>query len=309
MEYDQAPSEVWIRRGPGSSAPSPRSCCHVAWAHPGRRHRPVRRIDLSKSLKVAFAVALCLTAPLQPVASAQVSVGENVNVLPVYKSAPPASDDYLRGDLFGQRQNEPSVAVSTVNKDHIVAFYNDFRAVDLGPTEPPLSGTTSSLLARLWNGAKALFARAAGRSERESELGDPDRAASAEAWIGMSVSYDGGLTVGWGPRPRQPRGQLAGLAGVAGLRDAGRERPRRGGCAVRQVLPGLAGLHARRRESSPRVAVHRPQRQRPAPHDSLRGDDGRRGRARTRQTATSSTSPTPPSSSPGAAPAATSPST
>ena len=47
---------------------------------------------MSKSLKIVLAVALSLTAPLQREASAQVNVGENVNVLPVHKSAPPASD-------------------------------------------------------------------------------------------------------------------------------------------------------------------------------------------------------------------------
>ena len=46
--------------------------------------------------------------------------------------------------------HEASIAVSTVNKDHILAFYNDFRAVDLGPTEPPLPSGAGSMLARVW---------------------------------------------------------------------------------------------------------------------------------------------------------------
>ena len=42
---------------------------------------------MSKSLKAAFVLALCLTATLQRGASAQqVQVGDDVNVLPVSKS-------------------------------------------------------------------------------------------------------------------------------------------------------------------------------------------------------------------------------
>ena len=85
--------------------------------------------------------------------------------------------------------------------------------------------------------------------------------------------------MGGRPRSRRPGGRLARLAGVAGTRPAGCERPRRRLCPVRQVLPGLDGVHPRGGEPPPRVAVHRPQRQRPAPHHQVRGDDRRRGRA------------------------------
>jgi hypothetical protein len=168
----------------------------------------MRRNDVSRSWSIAF-VLILLAASLPPGASAQpVRVGENVNVLPVYKSTPPGvdpgPDDHLRGDLFGQRQNEPSIAVSTVNKDHVLAFYNDFRAVDLGPSEPPLPSGSGSMLARVWKGAKVLLARLVGRPAPEEPAGDPDRAASAEAWIGMSTSYDGGLTWVGGLVPGSP---------------------------------------------------------------------------------------------------------
>ncbi len=184
---------------------------------------------MSKSLKVAVVLALCLTAPLPPGASAQqVRVGDNVNVLPVSKSTPPGEapgpDDYLRGDLFGQRQNEPSIAVSSVNKDHILAFYNDFRAVDLGPTEPPLPSDTRALLARAWDGLNGFLGRLAGGAAAEPAPAKPGHAAAAEAWIGMSASYDGGLTwvgglVPGGPEDDSPASLASPAHGLEGASD------------------------------------------------------------------------------------------
>src|SRR5215813_8135553 len=65
--------------------------------------------------------ALCF-AMIQ--ASAQsVSAGANVNMV--------SGTDWTTGDPFLQRQNEPSVAVSTRNSMHILAGANDYRTVDL----------------------------------------------------------------------------------------------------------------------------------------------------------------------------------
>ncbi|MGB5295419.1 MAG: hypothetical protein WBP34_10750 [Thermoanaerobaculia bacterium] len=67
-------------------------------------------------------------------------VGDNINVLPVFKSGVSEDPlDYARGDLYGNRQGEPKVAVSTANPDHLLAVYNDFRMVDV-PDDPPLPG-------------------------------------------------------------------------------------------------------------------------------------------------------------------------
>ena len=80
-------------------------------------------------------------------ASAQ-SAGPNVNMV--------SGTGWTNGDPFLQRQNEPSIAVSTRNTLHLLAGANDYRGVDL----PGLLGST--------------------------ERGD--------AWLGLFKSFDGGQT-------------------------------------------------------------------------------------------------------------------
>ena len=76
------------------------------------------------------------------------SAGPNVNMV--------SGTGWTNGDPFLQRQNEPSIAVSTRNTLHLVAGANDYRGVDL----PGLLGST--------------------------ERGD--------AWLGLFKSFDGGQT-------------------------------------------------------------------------------------------------------------------
>ena len=83
-----------------------------------------------------------------PAAPAQVA-GQNVNMV--------SGTSWPGGDPFLQRQNEPSMAVSTRNPMHILAGANDYRTVDL---ETVLS--------------------------EGEETGD--------AWLGLFKSFDGGLT-------------------------------------------------------------------------------------------------------------------
>jgi hypothetical protein len=85
---------------------------------------------------------------LSPTAVAQVP-GRNVNMV--------SGTTWPTGDPFLQRQNEPSMAVSTRNPMHILAGANDYRTVDL---ELVLSGG--------------------------AETGD--------SWLGLFKSFDGGLT-------------------------------------------------------------------------------------------------------------------
>ncbi|HKV23659.1 MAG TPA: kelch repeat-containing protein [Candidatus Acidoferrum sp.] len=97
-------------------------------------------------LPVCLALLLALTWP--QAAFSQVA-GQNVNMV--------SGTQWPNGDPFLQRQNEPSMAVSTRNPLHIFAGANDYRSVDL---ETILSGG--------------------------AETGD--------AWLGIYKSFDGGYT-------------------------------------------------------------------------------------------------------------------
>ena len=116
-------------------------------------------------------------------------VGDNINVLPVYKSNADYIDelDYVRGDLYGNRQGEPDIGVSTLNRDHLLAVYNDFRLVDV-PDDPPIPGQLASLPEEKQWTLTRYFGVPASAFEQPAQL------AGVEAGIGMSVSYDGGLT-------------------------------------------------------------------------------------------------------------------
>src|SRR5512134_2056795 len=58
------------------------------------------------------------------------------------------------GDPYLQRQNEPSIAISTRNPCHLVAGANDYRSVDLpfDDTEPPNTENNVSLAGDAWLG-------------------------------------------------------------------------------------------------------------------------------------------------------------
>jgi hypothetical protein len=98
----------------------------------------------------AALLACALVCVLMPTTtSAQTPVfGQNVNMV--------SGTDWSTGDPFLQRQNEPSVAVSTRNNLHLLAGANDYRAVDL----PGILGID----------------------------------ARGDAWLGVFKSFDGGLT-------------------------------------------------------------------------------------------------------------------
>jgi len=74
--------------------------------------------------------------------------GRNVNMV--------SGDQLPNGDPYLQRQNEPSIAVSTRNPLHLLAGANDYRTVDL--------------------------------------KGDPNDTETGDAWLGVFKSYDGGAS-------------------------------------------------------------------------------------------------------------------
>ncbi len=129
---------------------------------------------------------LAMFAFLQPLALAQ-QAGENINVLPVvFPQDDPEWE--LKGDGYLQRQVEPSIAASTRNPDHLVAFFNDYRAVDIA--DDIGLGETETMVA-LVNVAREIMMAASWISLPEIHL---PPIVAAEAWVGMSRSYDGGLT-------------------------------------------------------------------------------------------------------------------
>ncbi len=65
------------------------------------------------------------------------------------------------GDVYLQRQNEPSIAASTLNPLHLLAGSNDYRSVDTWESLGELPGM-------------------------------PEEAKSGDAWLGVFTSYDGG---------------------------------------------------------------------------------------------------------------------
>src|SRR5919108_1030814 len=99
--------------------------------------------------QVVAIVTVCVCAVTSSV-SAQIP-GTNVNMV--------SGTEWPGGDPFLQRQNEPSIAVSSRNPLHLIAGANDYRTVDL-PGLP--------------------------FQEDDEQKGD--------AWLGVFKSRDGGLT-------------------------------------------------------------------------------------------------------------------
>jgi hypothetical protein len=95
-------------------------------------------------------------------------------------------------DLFLNRQVEPTVAVSTRNPQHVLTFFNDYRAVNI-QDDLGLGETQNGAFATAWRHVRQWLARLAGRRP-PTRHATPAIAAASEAWIGGSRSYDNGLT-------------------------------------------------------------------------------------------------------------------
>ena len=180
------------------------------------------RPSSAPGLRLALSLIVAAGTPL---ASRAQIAGESVNMV--------SGTQWPGGDPFLQRQNEPSIAVSSANPQHLLAGANDYRTVDI-PIRP-------------------------GRRQRKM---------AADAWQGVFKSYDGGQTWKSYLMPGYPQdtswdGTHSGRArpGWRGALQRGR-RPGGPGGHRRHVLlrrHRLRAWHERRaRRAQP---VHRPQQQ------------------------------------------------
>jgi uncharacterized delta-60 repeat protein len=122
----------------------------------------IRRLFLFLLVAVAFLIATGIPTKSQYLGIG-LFVGRNVNLAPYPQTDPNTGALMLdTGDPYLQRQNEPSMAVSTRNPMHLLAAANDYRTVYVPISEGPLPGI------------------------------DLTASASGDAWVGMFTSYNGG---------------------------------------------------------------------------------------------------------------------
>jgi VCBS repeat-containing protein len=190
-----------------------------------------RTVRLTAGLVVAGILASGMFAAHPAAQQAQ----QNVNVLPIVLPSDPTSQSSIdiaawTGDLYLQRQVEPTVAVSTRNPEHVLAFFNDYRAVDINNDIGVGEQSPLNFVQAAWRRVKGLFARLAGkhdrpRAQREDGDGDlPETAAASEAWVGGARSYDGahsftGMFVPGAPFDTSPAGMASPLKGFEASTD------------------------------------------------------------------------------------------
>lgn len=110
----------------------------------------------ARQLTALFSILISVTVVPPVLAQNQAPIGgRNVNVV--------SGREWPDGDPFLQRQNEPSLAISTRNPQHLLAGSNDYRTVDIN-TLP-----------------------------RDSR-GNPNGRVVGDAWAGLYKSLDGGNT-------------------------------------------------------------------------------------------------------------------
>ncbi len=161
-------------------------------------------------------VLLCAIPAFVASVNAQVA-GRNVNMV--------SGGTFPGGDPFLQKQNEPSLAMSTRNPCHLLAGANDYRAVNLP--------------------------------------GLPDDAEIGDAWLGWYESTDCGATLVQHARSGVSARFVASRHGVPGQRTQRRRRSGRAVRSGRDVLLPVHCLQSRQQRRQARArASHRPQRSR-----------------------------------------------
>ncbi len=155
-------------------------------------------------------VLVLITASATPVTAQQAN--QNINVLPVITQQDEFDDEWFKlGDGFLQRQVEPTIAVSTRNPDHLLAFFNDYRAVDIpddeGLGEQAADDGPRAHHLRPDDGRPPAGARTAGRPARRRWR--PPKPGSAAAAPTTAASRGAGSSCpahpSTSPPPRPPR--------------------------------------------------------------------------------------------------------
>jgi VCBS repeat-containing protein len=141
--------------------------------------------------KMMISLMTCGAVTFVSVQALAQQANQNINVLPVIPQQDASDDEWFKlGDGFLQRQVEPTIAVSTRNPEHLLAFFNDYRAVDI-PNDGGL-GEQNQNLALALNTLDFMMAGVIPMPDLRFIQAPP--MAAAEAWVGGSRSYDGGLT-------------------------------------------------------------------------------------------------------------------
>ena len=127
------------------------------------------------SLPVLALVVLAADA----VVRAQVNVGPNINIA-------------TGSDVFLQRQNELAYGVSSLNPEHHIAFWNDWRTIDRAD-DTGAGPSSQGIFVRLFRFFRKPFSKA-----------DAGIEAAAEGWTGFGVSNNGGWNWSTGLVPGFP---------------------------------------------------------------------------------------------------------
>ena len=184
---------------------------------------------------ISFAVAAVMAVSTHALVTAQQG-GLNTPVLPGLPADPADPLAMYKSDVLQQRQLEPDISGSTRNHLHLMTFFNDYRAVHLpGDSRPRRTYASRGLKGVL----ERVVALVTGSKPAKPAL--PAKALAAEARIGLSRSYDGGLTWHGGLLPK--------IDGLDAMTD-----PKTAVGTVRDRIPLADRFHTRRRQQSGRLA-------------------------------------------------------
>jgi hypothetical protein len=143
-----------------------------------------------------FLVAIAAAACLHITIGAQQG-GLNTPVLPGLPADPADTLAQYKSDILEQRQVEADILTSTRNHLHLLSFFNDYRAVNIADD----AGQAGVFASRGLKGVvDRVVAWITGRKPGTGAL--PAHSAAAEARVGLSRSYDGGLTWHGGLLPK-----------------------------------------------------------------------------------------------------------